>query len=404
VTKLQTTPAPTAVTIAAPAALGSLYAIYDQYQFGRKSNGRPHCNEHNVRCAIRLKQFDIYFNDFEQRICLGDREWDEAMTFEFMEFLQHDLEMSDISLKTVRDGITGYAFLHRRNPIQDWLRSLTWDGEMRLPDLLFRGFGTPSDEYSRAVGRCFIVGMVARVMRPGCKADCMPVFEGDQGLRKSTALGIIGGKYFSELHDSIMSKDFYISLQGKMLCEISELHAFKTADIERIKGIISNAVDRFRAPYASISTDHPRQGVFAGTTNRDDWNTDETGARRFWPVLCGEIDIDWLIDNREQLFAEAMMRLNDGEPWWDVPKEQADREREARQDSDPWEDVLAEYLRANNVVRIPYIMDEMLKIKLQDFDMLKQRRIGRILRRHGFKKLVKRDGSSVSRAWERKRP
>jgi putative DNA primase/helicase len=212
-----------------------------------------------------------------------------------------------------------YAFHRQRNPPKEWLESLEWDREERLWCLLSKGLGATHDDYSAAVGRCFMVGMVARVMNPGCKVDCMPIFEGSQGLGKSTALKIIGGPYFAEIHESITSKDFYLAIAGKMLCEISELHAFRRAEIERIKGIITTATDRFRVPFGTFAADHPRSCVFAGTTNLDDWNTDETGARRFWPVRCFDIDRDWLSEHRHQIFAEAVHRYVAGESWWDVP-------------------------------------------------------------------------------------
>lgn len=400
-TVIQTTASP--VVEAKPLG-GSLFEIYARHNFTRKSNGKPHCNEANIVAAIGVRGWNIYYDDFANRICIDGAEWDDAMTLEFMHWCQRELQLFDLGMRTVRDGIATYAFSRRRNPVKGWLNAAEWDGVSRLKDLLPMGFGTQRDAYTEAVGRCFIIGMVARVLKPGCKVDCMPVFEGAQGLRKSTALGVIGGTHFSELHDSIMSKDFYISLAGKMLCEISELHAFKTADIERIKGIISNASDRYRAPYGSVATDHPRTSVFAGTTNRTDWNTDETGARRFWPVACGEIDIDWLSENRQALFAEAVERFKDGEPWWNVPEKEANEHRAARQDTDPWEALLDAHLRANSTVRVNYVLTEVLQLKVDRMDHSAQRRVTKILRKNGYEAVLRRSGTDILREWVRKGP
>jgi putative DNA primase/helicase len=260
--------------------------------------------------------------------------------------------------------------------------------------------GTVLNRYTEAVGRCFMEGMVARVMRPGCKVDAMPIFEGAQGAGKSTALSIIGGEYFAEIHESITSKDFYIAITGKMLCEISELHAFRRAELERVKGIITTGTDRFRTPYGRYAVDHPRSCVFAGTTNSSDWNTDETGARRFWPVECGEIDRDWLSENRQQLFAEAVARFNRGEAWWDVPEEEAGTERKKVRDFDPWQDLMRGYMDANNAVSIPYIMENILQLAPRDQSVIAARRVGKILRQNGFQNKVQRTPSGESiRRW-----
>ena len=74
--------------------------------------------------------------------------------------------------------------------MRDYLDGLKWDGVPRLegeekgvgPDPL-KGWlttylGAEDTPYTRAIGRMFMIGQVARILKPGCKADYMLVLEG----------------------------------------------------------------------------------------------------------------------------------------------------------------------------------------------------------------------------------
>src|SRR5690606_30741758 len=247
-------------------------------------------------------------------------EWTDADDLRLTLWLQRVVGMGKITPATVHAAVTVVAQAHRRNAVQEWVRGLRWDRRKRLHLLLPRGFGAAASPCTEGVGRCFLVGMVARILRPGSKVDTMPVLEGPQGIRKSTGLQVLAGDaLFAEAAESVTSKDFFTGLQGKALIEIAELDTFSRAEVTAVKRVLTCRVDRYRAPYGRRAEDHPRTCVFAGTTNRDDWNRDETGARRFWPVACTAVDLDWIRDHRDQLFAEAVHRFDAGEPWWDVP-------------------------------------------------------------------------------------
>jgi predicted P-loop ATPase len=90
------------------------------------------------------------------------------------------------------------------HPVQNYLNSLRWNGHRnaaglsRLDIWLSHCLGVEDTPYTRQIGRMFLVGMVARVFRPGCKADYMLVLEGAQGAKKSTACTILGGPWFSD--------------------------------------------------------------------------------------------------------------------------------------------------------------------------------------------------------------
>lgn len=331
----------------------------------------------------------VWFDDFTGRVMTSwggpVREWGEAETLAATLFLQRSIGITQIAPTTVDAAVNATAFANRRNSAQEWLRSLKWDGVARLPSLLARGFGTVESEYTSAVGRCFMVGMVARILRPGCKVDTMPVFEGAQGLGKSAALqALVGAAWFAEAAEDVTSKDFFMVMQGKALVEIAELDTFSRSEVTAVKRVLSCANDRYRAPYGRRAEDHARTCVFSGTTNRDDWNRDETGARRFWPVACTAIDLPWIRDNREQLFAEAVMRFDRGEQWWDVPGDDAKREQDARREVDEWEEPIARYLKGRREVQVAGVMETGLGMPPDKWTKPLQMRVAVILRRMGW--------------------
>ncbi len=230
----------------------------------------------------------------------------------------------------------------------------------------------------------------------------MPVLEGPQGGLKSSALRLLASDpWFSECHESILTKDFCQHLQGKMMVEISELNAFSRAEVERIKGVISCQIDRYRPPYGRHAGDFPRQCVLAGTTNREDWNRDETGARRFWPVRCTHIDLDWIRNTREQLFAEAHTQFHNGAIWWDVPITRATEEQEQRRDRDAWEHPISRWLESRELITMSDLLEQCLQIELGRQSRTDQLRAASTLRDLGWNRTLIRDGDKITRKWRK---
>ncbi|MBX9751424.1 MAG: toprim domain-containing protein, partial [Roseococcus sp.] len=196
------------------------------------------------------------------------------------------------------------------HPVRDHLDALAWDGTPRLDSWLLRYLGAEDTPYHRAIGPRWMISAVARIYIPGCKADCALILEGPQGIRKSSALMAIAKPWFADRLSDLSSKDAAMETRGVWVIEIAELDTMGRAEVSTIKAFMSRTQDRFRPPYGKRLVDLPRQCVFAGSVNPEGgYLKDPTGGRRFWPVVCGNIDIPALEQDRDQLWAEARDRF-----------------------------------------------------------------------------------------------
>ena len=287
--------------------------------------------------------------------------------------------------ETVGRSIQAFSRDFLYHPVRDYLNSLTWDGIKRLDAWLRIRLGAEESLYTQAVGSRFLIGAVARVMVPGCKQDCVLILEGPQGCGKSTALRTLSEPWFSDELSDELGKDAAMQVASAWILEMSELDALSRAESAKTKAFISRSTDKYRPPYGKHVIEQPRSSVIAGTTNSDAYLRDETGARRFWPVKCGRIDIDGLKKDRDLLWAEAVSLFRANEPWWmdsTALNALATQEQEKRFDADPWHDLVANWVNDQESVSVAEVLDY-LGVTKKDWTPVVKNRIGRILRALG---------------------
>lgn len=249
----------------------------------------------------------------------------------------------DTLLKSIKLHSQNYS----KNPLQEYLDGLKWDGKPRLDHYLVDTAGAEDTPYTKAVGRKFLIGTVARGYQAGCQMDNVLILQGNQGFRKSTWIKILGGEWQATGRLDPTNKDTYCNMLGKWIMELPEINqTIGKRDINAIKAFITERVDIFRKPFDRIAQTVPRTTVFIGTINPTEsgYLKDITGERRYWPVSClGKCDTEKLEEIRDQLFAEAVVAYKKGEIWHltDVQEKWAEIEQEKVKEIDPWVSVLA---------------------------------------------------------------
>lgn len=327
------------------------------------NTGKPKKSRDNV---IRILLNDpalkgkIATDEFAMRgVALGALPWD---TREGMR-LWTDTDDSGLNwyLET-RYGITGQTLVDDAlrlvskeqafNAVKEYLESLYWDGRPRV-ETAFRDYlGAEDTPYVRAVCRKSLVAAVARVFEPGCKYDYVPVIIGPQGLGKTTFLRTLAHGWHSDSLSSFHGKEASEQIQGIWIVEIGEMTAAKRSDNNEIKQFLSRCDDVYRQPYGRRTERYPRKGVFFGTTNENDFLTDTTGNRRFWPVDGGVLTptlTPWedLPGQVDQIWAEAVALYRKGEPLYmetDELKRAAKEAQEGHRDIDARAGMIEEFI------------------------------------------------------------
>jgi predicted P-loop ATPase len=273
-----------------------------------------------------------------------------------------------------------------------WLNGLVWDGQPRVEQFLTRYFSTVDDEYCSAVSVYIWSALAGRILVPGCQADMVPIFYGDQGCGKSTGIAAMVPErtYFCELDLSDRDDNLSRKMRGVLIAELSELRGLRTKDAESIKDFITRKFENWVPKYKEFSTTFARRLLFIGTTNESQFLADSTGNRRFLPVTVGNVDRDALIRDRDQLWAEAAALYRQQGILYKNAETLAKHQHGDYEISDAWEEAISEWVNERHSrmlssgVTTEEILQVLLELPLAKHDRANQSRVSSIMRKLGY--------------------
>jgi hypothetical protein len=354
----------------------------------KKNIPRPTCT--NARRALRVLGIDCRYDRFHDKLLVNGESGNLDHLALALRQTIHKAYRFDPGTKNTLDALIQLCKENEFDPVADYLNGLAWDGTPRLDRWLTTYLGAEDTELNREFGRIAPIAAVRRVRRPGVKFDPIIVLEGPMGTEKSKAIETLAGieNFSDQTILGARDREQQELLAGVWLFEIAELSNIRKTEVEHIKAFASRTHDRARPAYGRTRVDQPRRCILFATTNDDRYL--KMADRRFWPVRTATINIGALRRDRDQLWAEAAQRESEGASivldrnLWDAARV----EQEAREERDPWDDVLAETVgtveQGEERVSSTDLLGLVLGIHISKQRDLDYKRLGRCMRRLGW--------------------
>jgi len=379
-------------------------------QLARDDKGAVRKNLTNLVLHLRnLGEFgrQLRFNEMTQQMEWRSRPLEDPDLIDMRLILER--ENFAPAERDVRPAAERVARENAYNPVTDYLNGLKWDQKPRLERWMIHLLGAPDTPFVKLISPKVLISAVARAMDPGCKVDTVLVLEGEQGIRKSSAIAALFGEDYTAESVSLFDQHnkMVMSMMGAWVVELAEFVAIARSHHASVKGLISMRRDKVVLPYAKMASTHPRRCVFFGTINPEaaGYLTDSTGNRRYWPVTVTKIDLERIRKFRDQMWAEAVEQYRAGERWWLEADEEvvAQEAQSDREEDDAWAEPLSNKL-AEKSWPSPITADEALTylgIPHERKGKREQNRVTAVLKSIGYAAATPRINGKKTRVWVR---
>ncbi len=294
----------------------------------RGPNGTPPATLENLIHLLSEGRFEAHFNVIKKRLEIRRHDGSIASMSQVVSFaLLHGMGTG-----LLYQFVDEIAEKRPYNPIKEWINSVPWDGIDRLPavfDAIRCADDYPVELKEILCRRWLLSAAAAATVANNFKTRGVLTLQGPQGIGKTTFIssllpaGDLRNDYIKlDHHLDGSNKDSMIGAITHFIVEMGELDSSFRKDIARLKGFLTNGYDKLRRPYAKEESEYPRRTVFAATVNDAKFLIDPTGNSRWWTIaITGLRPLDHI--DLQQLYSQLAAMVEQGEPWWLSPKEEA---------------------------------------------------------------------------------
>ncbi len=298
----------------------------------RNSKGVPYNEVDNViaacNCRLMIKAM-IAYDSFRDQVVVaydwsrGAPAWRPFRDTDYTTIranLSTIAGFSNLSRGNAIDAIKAVAEMNTVDTLTVWANSLQWDGINRVRGFVEKVWGGEGGaELNESISIYLWTALAGRAVSPGCKADTAVILCGAQGAGKTRSVEAIAPMPDMYREINLMSAEAEIrrQLRGAVTVELAELSGMSKRGAW-VKAFLSGTSDNSRKLYSEFYELIPRRCFFFGTTNEPTFLEDDTGNRRFLPIQVTKtkVNVDYVKNNRDQLWAEAIALYRTGGVIW----------------------------------------------------------------------------------------
>ena len=342
-----------------------------EFDFVRSASGRFLNTKDNIGGVLKAHSVDVRYNVIKKKMEI------DIPQMKFIADMHEEASLIEIEDRCINMGIPhtkvrDYLKVLAReyNPVKEWIDSVPWDGQDRLPDFLNSLTTEESAQLRDMLLKKWLISCVAAAYETnGVELEGILVLQGAQGLGKTL--------WFKRLCDynkgwllegatlNPSDKDSVKRAVSHWIVELGEIEStFKKSDIDQLKAFVTAKTDELRLPYDRAFTTYQRRTAFYASVNAREFLTDTSGNRRFWVLAVRDINVNHGV-NMQQLWAQIKetMYVPGQKNWFLSPDE-----RELLQDSNEQyrtqssvEDLILEHVDFDSEHAKPVQMTKLLR-------------------------------------------